>query len=92
MIWRLQVLILSPKGSEEVFSTRVNPEMPIPSKSTDIHGITDKDVEQSPRFRDIAKKVTSFIEGCDLAGFNALKFDVPILAEELLRVDVDFNL
>jgi len=65
--------------------------MPIPPKSSEIHGITDKDVEASPTFKDIAKKVTSFIEGCDLAGFNALKFDIPILAEELLRINVDFD-
>ena len=90
-IVEISLLKLSPEGSEEVYTTRVNPEMAIPSKSTDIHGITDEDVEQSPKFRDIAKKVTSFIEGCDLAGFNALKFDIPILAEELLRVNVDFN-
>ena len=90
-IVEISMLKLTPEGREETFTSRVNPEMPIPPKSTDIHGITDDDVRASPRFRDIAKKLTAFIEGCDLAGFNALKFDIPILAEELLRVNVDFN-
>ena len=90
-IVEISLLKLTPGGKEEIFTTRVNPEMSIPPKSTEIHGITDQDVEASPKFRDIAKKITSFIEGCDLAGFNALKFDIPILAEELLRVNVDFD-
>lgn len=90
-IVEISLLKLSPEGKEEIYTSRVNPEMPIPAKSTEIHGISDDDVKASPRFRDIARKVTSFIEGCDLAGFNALKFDIPILAEELLRVNVDFN-
>ena len=90
-IVEISLLKITPEGSEQDYSTRVNPEMPIPEKSTEIHGITDKDVEKAPKFREIAKKVTSFMEGCDLAGFNALKFDIPVLAEELLRVNVDFN-
>lgn len=72
-------------------STRVNPEMPIPPKSTAIHGISDDDVASSPTFREIAKKLVSFIEGCDLAGYNAIKFDIPVLAEEFLRINIDFN-
>lgn len=65
--------------------------MAIPPKSTAIHGISDEDVADSPKFRDIAKNLASFLEGCDLAGYNALKFDIPVLAEEFLRVNVDFN-
>ena len=65
--------------------------MAIPPKSTAIHGITDEDVADSPTFRDIAKNLASFLEGCDLAGYNAIKFDIPVLAEEFLRVNVDFN-
>jgi DNA polymerase-3 subunit epsilon len=87
----ISVLRITPSGKEDWMSTRINPEMAIPPKSTAIHGISDKDVAESPKFRDIAKKLASFLEGCDLAGYNALKFDIPVLAEEFLRVNVDFN-
>ncbi len=72
-------------------STRVNPEMPIPPKSTEIHKITDKDVADAPTFREVGKNLAAFLEGCDLAGYNAIKFDIPVLAEEFLRVNIDFN-
>lgn len=76
---------------EEWISTRVNPEMPIPSSATAVHGITDKDVADAPTFKEIAHRIKSFIEGCDLAGYNAIKFDIPVLAEEFLRVEIDFS-
>jgi len=72
-------------------STRVNPGMPIPPKSTAIHGIKDEDVAKSPTFKEVAKKLAMFLEGCDLSGYNAIKFDIPVLAEEFLRVNVDFS-
>lgn len=72
--------------------TRINPEMPIPPKSTAIHGIKDEDVVSSPTFKEMAKNLASFLEGCDLAGYNAIKFDIPVLAEEFLRVNIDFNI
>lgn len=90
-IVEISVLKISPAGTEEWLTSRINPEMPIPPKSTSIHGITDKDVANSPTFRDIAKKLAAFLEGCDLAGFNANKFDIPVLAEEFLRVNIDFD-
>jgi DNA polymerase-3 subunit epsilon len=90
-IVEISVLKISPNGKEEWMSTRVNPEMPIPPKSTAIHGITDEDVASSPAFREIGKNLASFLEGCDLAGYNAIKFDIPVLAEEFLRDNIDFN-
>ena len=90
-IVEISVLKITPGGKEEWMTTRVNPEMAIPPKSTVIHGISDADVATSPSFREIAKNLASFLEGCDLAGYNALKFDIPVLAEEFLRVNVDFN-
>ncbi len=90
-IVELSILKISPGGKEEWMSTRVNPEIPIPPKSTAIHGICDDDVKSSPAFREIAKNVASFLEGSDLAGYNAIKFDIPVLAEEFLRVNIDFN-
>jgi DNA polymerase-3 subunit epsilon len=90
-IVELSVLKISPSGKEEWMSTRINPEMPIPPKSTAIHGISDKDIENAPTFKEVAKKLTVFLEGCDLAGYNAIKFDIPVLAEEFLRINIDFN-
>lgn len=90
-IVEISVLKISPNGKEEWMSTRVNPGIPIPKKSTDIHGITDEDVVLSPSFKEIAKNLAVFLEGCDLAGYNAIKFDIPVLAEEFLRVNIDFN-
>ena len=90
-IVELSVLKISPNGKEEWLTSRINPEMSIPPQSTAIHGITDEDVANAPTFKEIAKKLVVFLEGCDLAGYNAIKFDIPVLAEEFLRVDVDYN-
>lgn len=90
-IVEISILKISPNGKEEWMSTRINPEMPIPPKSTEIHGIRDEDIVTSPTFKEIGKSIASFLEGSDLAGFNAIKFDIPLLAEEFLRVNIDFN-
>lgn len=90
-IVELSVLKVSPNGKEEWMTLRVNPEMPIPPKTTAIHGIKDEDVAGSPTFKEIAKNLAAFLEGCDLAGYNAVKFDIPVLAEEFLRTNIDFN-
>jgi DNA polymerase-3 subunit epsilon len=90
-IIEISILKIDPYGKEEWISLRINPEMPIPEKSTVIHGITDKDVADSPTFREVSKKLAAFLEGCDLAGYNAIKFDIPVLAEEFLRINTDFN-
>lgn len=76
---------------EEWITTRVNPEMPIPPAATAVHGISDTDVANAPTFREIAHMIKDFLEGCDLAGYNAIKFDIPVLAEEFLRADIDFS-
>ncbi len=69
----------------------VNPGMPIPPSSSAIHGIFDEDVKDKPTFKELAKDYAHFLEGADLAGFNILKFDVPMLVEEFLRADVEFD-
>jgi DNA polymerase-3 subunit epsilon len=81
-----------PNGKEESKTRRINPGMPIPPESTAIHGITDEDVKNCPVFREIAKSLAAQIEGCDLAGFNSNRFDIPMLVEEFLRADVDIDL
>ena len=90
-IVEISVLKINPTGKEEWMTTRVNPEMPTPQKSTAIHGITDNDVAMAPTFKEMAKNLAAFLEGTDLAGFNAIKFDIPVLAEEFLRVNIDFS-
>jgi len=90
-IVEISILKIHPNRKEEWISLRINPEMPIPQSSTSIHGITDADVADAPVFREVAKKLSAFLEGCDLAGFNAIKFDIPLLAEEFLRVNADFS-
>jgi DNA polymerase-3 subunit epsilon len=90
-IVELSLLKITPDGREQWLTQRINPEMPIPPKSTEIHGITDMDVADSPTFREVAKRLAQFLEGCDLAGYNSIKFDIPLLAEEFLRTDTDFN-
>lgn len=81
-----------PNGREEGKTLRINPQMPIPPASTAVHGITDEDVKNCPTFKEVAKEIARDIEGCDLAGYNSNRFDVPVLAEELLRAGVDIDL
>ncbi|MFN2312848.1 MAG: exonuclease domain-containing protein, partial [Bacteroidales bacterium] len=90
-IVEFSALKVSPGGAEEWLTLRINPGIPISPEATRIHGISDADVANEPHFKDVARKIAAFIEGCDLAGFNSMKFDIPILCEEFLRVDVDFN-
>jgi DNA polymerase III subunit epsilon len=79
-------------GHEEELLHRINPEMPISKEATRVHGIKNEDVANEPTFRGVAKNLAKFIEGCDLGGFNSNRFDIPLLAEEFLRVDVDIDL
>lgn len=81
-----------PNGNEETKTMRINPEMHIPEASSAIHGIYDEDVADCPTFKDVAKDIAKDIEGCDIAGFNSNRFDVPVLVEEFLRVGIDIDL
>ena len=80
-----------PDGSIEEKSRRLNPTIPIPLETSLIHGIYDDDVKDEPTFKQVAKSLAQCLEGCDLAGFNCLGFDVPMLVEEFLRANVDFE-
>lgn len=86
------ILKVNPDASRESKTWKVNPEMPIPKESSVIHGIYDADVAEAPTFKDIAPKILEMITGTDLGGFNSNRFDVPLLAEELLRAGLDFDL
>lgn len=91
-IVEIALLKVNIDGSEEERLMRINPEMPIPQEVSQIHGICDEDVKDEPTFRQVAKTLAKFIEGCDLCGFNSNRFDIPLLAEEFLRADVDIDL
>jgi DNA polymerase-3 subunit epsilon len=91
-IVEISYLKVAPNGDEDSKTRRINPEMPIPPGSTAIHGITDEDVKDAPTFKSIAKSLAAQIEGCDLAGYNSNRFDIPLLAEEFLRAEVDIDL
>jgi DNA polymerase III subunit epsilon len=80
-----------PSGEVVVKTYRVNPGVPIPLETSLIHGIYDEDVKDAPTFKSIAKTLAQFLEGCDLAGFNSNRFDVPLLVEEFLRANVEFD-
>ncbi|MFN5168706.1 MAG: exonuclease domain-containing protein [Cyclobacteriaceae bacterium] len=90
-ILELALIKVMPSGEEVRKHYLVNPERPIPQESTAIHGITDQDVSGKPAFREIARELARFLEGADLAGFNIVKFDLPMLVEEFLRAGVDFD-
>lgn len=80
-----------PNGNEEAKTLRINPEMHIPEQSTAIHHITDEDVKDAPTFKMVAKDLARTFEGCDVAGFNSNRFDVPLLEQEFLTAGVDFD-
>lgn len=87
----LAIVKLLPGGRTETHNFRVNPGIPIPPEATQIHGIKDEDVKDCPLFRQVARDVARVFEGCDLAGYNILGFDIPLLIEEFARVDVPFD-
>ena len=91
-IIELSFVKLTPKGEKTVRTQKINPGKPIPRESIQFHGITDEDVKDAPTFKQIAKDLANFLEGCDLSGFAVLKFDVPMLVEEFLRADVEFEI
>lgn len=91
-IVEIAIIKINPDGSEESFSSLVNPEMEIPQEVIDIHGITNEKVKDAPTFSQLAPKLIDFIKNADLAGYNSNKFDIPLLAEELLRIESDFDL
>lgn len=91
-IVEIAILRISKDGSRTVKRKLINPEMPIPAGASDIHGITDEMVKDAPSFRQVANELKQFLENCDLAGYNSNRFDIPLLAEEFLRVGLDFEM
>ncbi len=84
-IVQVGIVRLMPDGSRQAYQTLVQPGIPIPADATAVHGISDADVADAPMLEDLAPRLLSELDGCDLAGFNCLRFDIPFLAEELHR-------
>ncbi len=91
-IVEISILKIFPNGTQESKTWLVNPEMPIPPETTAVHGIDNDKIANEPTFKELAPKVSEMIKGCDLGGFNSNRFDIPLLAEELLRVGLDFDM
>ena len=91
-IVEISLVKVMPDGSKEVKTRRINPQMHIPEAASAVHHIYDKDVADCPTFREIAKSLWAYIEGCDFGGYNSNKFDIPVLVEEFLRAGLDVDL
>jgi DNA polymerase-3 subunit epsilon len=91
-IVEISILKVFPNGNKESKTWLVNPTIPIPPQTTAVHGITDEKVANEPIFKELAPKIHAMIKDSDLAGFNSDRFDIPLLAEELLRAGVDFDM
>lgn len=90
-IVEISVLKIDPSGNEELLTQRINPTIPVTKEAHAIHGISNDDVADEPTFAEFAGKLKNFLKGCDFGGYNCNKFDVPLLAEEFLRVDTEFD-
>ena len=90
-IVEISLVKLMPNGSLHSKTRRINPEMPIPAEASAIHHITDEDVAGEPTFRQIAASLASQLSGCDIAGFNSNRFDIPLLDQEFHRAGMDFD-
>ena len=91
-IVEISIFKVFPNGNKESKTWLVNPTIPIPAATTAVHGITNEKVANEPTFKELATQIHSMIKDSDLAGFNSDRFDIPLLAEELLRAEVDFDM
>jgi len=91
-IVEISILKVNPDGSEEKKTWLVNPEMQIPPQVVAVHGITNEKVANEPTFNELAKEINTWIKDSDLGGFNSNRFDIPLLAEEMLRAGIDFDM
>jgi DNA polymerase-3 subunit epsilon len=91
-IVEIAIVKIGVDGSKQVKRRLVNPEMPIPKDSSDVHGITDDMVKDAPSFKAMANEIKQFMEGSDLGGYNSNRFDVPMLNEEFLRAGISVDI
>ena len=90
-IIEMAIVKIMPDGKKISKRKLINPEMPIPQASTEIHGISNEMIKDAPTFKQVANELKQFIENCDLAGYNSNRFDIPMLAEEFLRIGMEFD-
>jgi DNA polymerase-3 subunit epsilon len=91
-IVEIAIIKTLPDGNRTVKRKIINPQMPIPAAITDIHGITDEMVKDAPVFKQVAQEIKQSLDGCDLACYNAYRLDIPMLIEEFLRAEVEFDM
>lgn len=91
-IVEIAIVKVMPDGTQQKKRFLLNPQMPIPKASSDIHGITDEMVKDAPTFKQAANEILQFLHNCDLGGYNSNKFDIPVLIEEFLRADINFDM
>ena len=91
-IVEIAIIKILPDGTRQVKRKLINPQMPIPKGSSDVHGITDEMVKDAPTFKQAANEIKQFIDNCDLAGYNSNRFDVPMLVEEFLRIGMEITI
>lgn len=91
-IIEIAIIKILPDGGKSVKRKLINPEMPIPKLSSDVHGITDEMIKDAPTFRQAANEFRQMLDGCDIAGYNSNRFDIPLLVEEFLRAGVEFDM
>src|SRR5436190_2666658 len=90
-IVEIAIIKILTDGTRHVKRKLLNPEIPIPKASSDLHGITNEMVKDAPTFKQVANEIKQFLENCDLAGYNSNKFDIPVLVEEFYRAGIDFK-
>lgn len=90
-IVEIAIIKITPDGQKQIKRKLINPQMQIPTEATEIHGITNLMVKDAPTFKEVANEIKQFIQGCDLAGYNSNRFDIPLLAEEFIRAGLEFS-
>lgn len=90
-IVEIAIVKILPGGTKQVKRKLINPLMPIPKASSDVHGITDEMVKDAPSFKQVANEIKQFLENADIGGYNSNRFDIPMLVEEFLRSGLDFS-
>jgi DNA polymerase III subunit epsilon len=91
-IIEIAVVKILTDGTKSVKRKLINPEIPIPKAASDIHGITNEMVKDAPTFKQVAHELKQMLDGCDFAGYNSNRFDIPLLMEEFLRAQIDFDM
>ncbi len=90
-IVEISILKILTNGTKDIRTWVINPEYPISEEASKIHGYSNNDLTDKPTFKQVAKEISKFFSNCDLAGYNSIRFDIPMLVEEFLRADVDFE-